>query len=76
MISSVFQSTNALTTLSKRRFSCRGEAMGGPPICYAFTMVGKSSGIPAILFYQASNTNKNKLGGAILNCASLPGGTE
>jgi hypothetical protein len=27
------------------------EAMGGPPICHAFTMMGKSFGIPAILFY-------------------------
>jgi hypothetical protein len=35
-----------------------GEAMGGPPICPAFTIVGKSFGISAIIFYIASNANK------------------
>jgi len=35
--------------------------MGGPPICHAFTMVvGKSFGIPAILFYQANVAKKSK----------------
>jgi hypothetical protein len=34
--------------------------MGGPPICHAFIMVGKSFHIPAMLFYLASNANKNK----------------
>ena len=39
------------------------EAMDGPPIRqHAFTMVGKSFGIPAILFYLASGANKNKWG--------------
>jgi hypothetical protein len=28
-----------------------GETMGGPPICHAFSMMGKSFGIPTILFY-------------------------
>ena len=37
-----------------------GEAMVRPPICHAFTMVGKSFGIPTILFYLASDANKNK----------------
>ena len=38
-----------------------GEAMGGPPICHAFTMVGKSFDIPAILLYQqAATKNKRK----------------
>ena len=35
--------------------------MGRPPICHAFTMVvGKSFGIPAILFYQANVAKKSK----------------
>ncbi len=34
--------------------------MDGPPICRAFIMVGKSFDIPAILFYLASDANKNK----------------
>ena len=39
------------------------EAMDRPPIRqHAFTMVGKSFGIPAILFYLASGANKNKWG--------------
>jgi hypothetical protein len=64
-ISGAFQSTNALTTSSKLGSLAGyiGEAMGGPPICHAFTMVGKSFGIPAILFYLASDANKNKRGG-------------
>ncbi len=37
-----------------------GETMGGPPICHAFIIVGKSFDIPAILVYLASNANKNK----------------
>ena len=39
-----------------------GEAMGGPQICHAFTMMEKSFGIPTILFYLASDANKNKRG--------------
>ncbi len=34
--------------------------MGGPPICHAFIIVGKSFDIPAILVYLASDANKNK----------------
>ena len=34
--------------------------MGGPPICHAFIMVGTSFANSAILFYLASNANKNK----------------
>jgi hypothetical protein len=34
--------------------------MEGPQICHAFIMVEKSFDIPAILFYLASNANKNK----------------
>jgi hypothetical protein len=37
-----------------------GEAMDGPPIHHAVIMVEKSFDIPAILFYLASNANKNK----------------
>jgi hypothetical protein len=37
--------------------------MGWPPIHqHAFTMAGKSFGIPAILFYLGSGANKNKRG--------------
>ena len=37
-----------------------GEAMDGPPIYYAFVMMGKRLDIPAILLYLASDTTKNK----------------
>jgi hypothetical protein len=37
-----------------------GESMDGPPICHAFIMVEKSFDIPAILFYLASEADKNK----------------
>ena len=37
-----------------------GEAMDGLPIRCAFFVVGKSFDIPAILFYLASDANKNK----------------
>jgi hypothetical protein len=37
-----------------------GEAIDGPPICHAFITVEKIFDIPAILFYLASNTYKNK----------------
>ncbi len=37
-----------------------GEAMGGPPSSHAFIMVGTSFANSAILFYLASNANKNK----------------
>ena len=36
--------------------------MGGLPNYHAFTMVGKSFCIPTILFYHASDANKNKRG--------------
>jgi hypothetical protein len=35
--------------------------MNGPPICHAFIMVGKSFDIPAILFYQASNSKNARV---------------
>ncbi len=37
-----------------------GEAMDEPPFSLAFVMVKKSFVVPAILFYLASNANKNK----------------
>jgi hypothetical protein len=37
-----------------------GEAMDGLPIFHAFIMVEKSFDIPPILFYLASDANKNK----------------
>jgi len=37
------------------------DAMGGPPICNAFIMVGKSFHVPAMVFYPASDANKDKL---------------
>jgi hypothetical protein len=64
-----FQSTNALTTSSKRRFFCRvhwggnGRAANLP--CFHHGL-GKSFGIPAILFYQASDANKTQRGGDLL----------
>jgi hypothetical protein len=37
-----------------------GEAMDVLPICHAFIMVEKTFDIPSILFYLASDANKNK----------------
>ena len=42
---------------------CIGEAMGRPPICHAFSMVGKSFDVPTILFHLLASEAKKQAGG-------------